>query len=209
MKKLVCAIAVIMTIGSIILVSCDKEGGASTNKTLIKSIEKSYLVCGVLNRNTGIIDYGFNFEDFASHVENYASDSLGRKIVVEKLEIEDYETSEPMLHFAYFDVNMECSFNQWVDLETETDGNNILYYTAEPQPGLWNINVFTCTGTCNKECKIIKDKETKEKSCSPCDDNVQDHACIGNTSSVDVISYVFDQIAKLSPFANLLGKIGK
>ena len=101
------------------------------------------------------------------NISGYALDSLKTDIVVEQFKIEDYDSNEPMLHFAYFDVSKDISVNQWIDLGVVQHGDTTVYYTAAPNPGFWNISVFTYTGKCNTECHVIKDPNTKEKSCAP------------------------------------------
>lgn len=201
---------VVMIVGFICCISltaCNKE--KMSEDTACQNIKSQYngrVICGVYYKSTNTISYGFLFEEMATQAEKIVLDSLNMDIVVEQFEIEEYETDEPMLHVAYFNVTEDVSVNQWIDLEFEQHGDTTVFYTAEPNPGLWNVSVFTCTGVCNHQCKIIKDKETKMKICSPCTDNIEGHKCEGRTTSVDVLVYVIDLVSKLSSFTSLLGQ---
>ena len=197
-----------MAIGTLALVSCEKGLETTQESMTTSNLKKTdKLVYGVFVHSTGVLDLGFCFEEMVFEIEQYAQIELGKEIVVEQLEIEDYNGEEPMFHLSYFDVSKDISVNQWVDLNTEDTGDTIFYYTDKPNPGLWNISKFTCTGKCQTPCKVEKVKEGDEtiKRCSNCPDEIEGHVCVGETHLVDVISYVFDQIAKLSPFASLFG----
>lgn len=208
-KIIVVLAAASMAFGFLPLTSCEKSiEGCNGNElnTSPKSTER--YVYGIFDHTVGAPQLGIALEEVATQIEKYAYSELGNDIVLEMLDIACTNPKEAMLHLSYFDITNDISVNQWIDLECEAKGDTLVYYTDKPGPGLWNVSKYTCTGKCSQMCKITTEKEgdIKIKKCTPCPDEMEDRACIGETSNVDVLTYVVNLIAKLSPFKDIFSK---